>query len=187
MLQVQAIGVLLAASLAAGCGNSSNHGDLVLAGHTTIADGAVIVKNGTVIARSKGNPDAVIDAAGELRIDNKAVSTAPAQQELLRKYYSEALDVRQHGIETGKAGAAVAGQALKSVASGLASGNTDQIDKDVNAKARVVDAAAMKICDDLGNLKQTQDELAAQLPAFAPYAHNISDRNVTECKGHSRD
>ncbi len=187
MPQLRLIITILVAGLAAGCGNASDHSTLITTGSTSIAGGGISVKNGTVVARASGAPDAVINQAGELRIDDKLIATDAGQQSLLKQYYASALNVREHGIATGMAGANIAGTAIKSVATGLVTGNTDQIDKDVNAKAQDVEAAAMKICDDLVDLKAAQDGLGAQLPACAPYAHNLGDRSATDCRKHSKD
>ncbi len=54
------------------------------------------------------------------------------------------------------------------MAKGLASGNSNEIDKEVNAKASLVEQEAMKICQDLAGIKTAQDNLPGQLAAFKP-------------------
>lgn len=171
---------LLAALLLAGCGNDSNMSDF---GSTLIANGGIRVKHGIATLHVSGAPDAVISADGELSIDGKAVATTPEQQALLKRYVSSAVAVREHGIATGKAGAAVAGAAVQGVVASIASGDSNQIDKQVDAKAKQVDAAANKICLDIAQIKQAQDELATQLPAFKPYARIISGDPGAHCNG----
>ena len=87
-------------------------------------------------------------------------------------------------------GAAVAGQAIRSVASGLASGDTDKIDAEVNASAARVEAKAALICDDLAEIQSTQQTLASQLEAFRPYAlikADEADKCRRGLKHHQRD
>jgi hypothetical protein len=171
---------LLAALLLAGCGNGSSMSDF---SSTSIANGGIRVKHGIATLHVSGAPNAVISADGELSIDGKAVATTPEQQGLLKRYVSSAVAVREHGIATGKAGAAVAGAAIQGVVASIANGDSDQIDKHVDAKAKQVDEAANKICRDIAQIKQAQDELATQLPAFKPYAGIISGDPGAHCNG----
>jgi hypothetical protein len=55
------------------------------------------------------------------------------------------------------------------VAKGLASGNSNEIDKEVNARASRVEQEAMKICQDLAGIKTAQDNLAGQLATRTEY------------------
>jgi hypothetical protein len=163
--------LLLAASLAA-CDNSDRH--------DTVTN-YISIHEGSVSVHAPGRADADITAAGALSIADTSVAVTPAQRDLLRHYYSTALTLRDHGIATGKAGVATAGQALRSVASGLASGNTDKIDSEVNASAAKIEAKANLVCIDLADLQSTQNTLATQLPAFQPYAL-IKTHEAADCR-----
>ena len=68
-------------------------------------------------AHVKRQPDAVIDAAGDLSIGGKTLALTPAQRDLLKTYYGQVVNIRSAGIETGKAGAALAGHAVGAVVS----------------------------------------------------------------------
>ncbi|MEO7072611.1 MAG: DUF2884 domain-containing protein [Rhodanobacter sp.] len=175
------VSVLLAATLAAGCTNDGDHSSVGF-GTTSFANGRIKVSDNAATVHVKGAPQAVIGTSGSLQIGHDVIATNPAQQALLRDYYRHAAAVREHGIATGKAGAAVAGQAISSVAKGLASGNTDNIDQEIDAKAARVELEARKICLDLVGVKAAQDALAAQLPAFNPYAHVIDASATSDCK-----
>lgn len=158
--------LLLAGVLAtalAGCGNATS-------GTISTDDGYIAIRDGQAVVRAPGQPDASIAADGALRIGETAIATTPGQRTQLARYYAEAAALRDDGIATGKAGLAVAGHAIGAVISGLASGDSDRIDKEVDAKARTVEASARKLCADLAQLRSTQDAIAAQLPAFRPYA-----------------
>jgi hypothetical protein len=175
------IGALVLCGLIAGCGNSSDHVSIISSGYTSLANGGITMDDGKVALHSSGAPDATITAAGDLNINGNAIATDAAQREQLQHYYSGVVAVRDHGIATGKAGAAVAGQALKSVASNLVNGTPDQIGNQVDAKAQVVTEAALKICKDIGDIRAAQDNLAGQLPAFKPYAGIVGNGDVKDC------
>jgi hypothetical protein len=178
-------GMLVLCSLLAECGH---HSDITVIGGE---GGAVNVNmglgNGQVTLHAQDAPDAVITANGDLQINQQPVTVDAADRELLKSYYENAMMIRTDGIATGKAGVAVGAQALKSVATRLASGNPDQIQQDVDAKAKLVKEAALKICHDLGNIKTSQDQLAAQLPAFKPYGSVISADSVNDCEKDQKD
>ena len=144
------------------------------------------LRNGVLTAHSQGNPDAVIDAAGDLRIDDKPIAVTPAQRELLKKYYADVVAIREAGIETGKAGAAMAGRAIGAVASGLAHGDPDSIGPKIDARAKDIEAKAMVICNGIAALRTDQDTIVSALPAFKPYA-NIEAQEVDDCRSHDHD
>jgi hypothetical protein len=175
---------LLATTLLAGCGNSS---DLTDFGSTTIAHGAITVRHGETRLHVSDAPDAVIGADGGLHINGQTVPTSQPQRDLLKRYSAAATAVREHGIATGKAGAAVAGAALKGVAASITSGDSKQIEKHVDAKAKLVEQEATKICLDIADIKAAQDALAAQLPAFKPYAGIIGADDAEDCQKHDHD
>jgi hypothetical protein len=139
--------------------------------------------DGSIVVRAPGRADAHITAAGDLSITGTKVIVTSEQRKLLQKYYVTTLMMRDHGIATGNAGIATAGKAFSSVASGLASGNTDKIDSEVNASAAKVEVQAALICNDLTDLRSTQEKLlASQLPAFQPYAL-IKANEAEDCRG----
>jgi hypothetical protein len=147
---------------------------LAACGDTTIGDGFgghhLRLRDGLLTAHVNGLPDAVINAAGDLTIADKPVAVTPAQHELLKKYYEQVANVRQAGIETGKAGAAMSAHAIGAVASGLAHGDPDSIGPKIDAQAQEIEAKALAICESVNALQKTQDAVAASLPAFKPYA-----------------
>jgi len=167
------------AALLAGCDGETIIGDDSGFHHLTL-------RNGVLIAHAQGQPDAVIDAAGDLRIDDKPIAVTPAQRDLLKKYYGDVAAIRQAGIETGKAGAAMAGQAIGAVASGLAHGDPDSIGPRIEAHAKDVKAKAMVICNDVASLRTDENAITAILPAFKPYA-NVNPHEVDDCRAHDRD
>jgi len=176
---------LLCAATLAGCGGDSGNTSIITGFGSSLANGGINLRHGTITLHVHGAPDAVIDAAGNLAIDGKPVTTDAAQHALLLDYYHHTQAVQQHGIDTGKAGAAIAGQALTSTVKGLVNGDTDNIDKEINARAAKVEQAAMRICDDMAGIQVAQNALAASLAAFKPYGDIIQDSSVKDCRDSS--
>jgi major membrane immunogen (membrane-anchored lipoprotein) len=167
--------IVVLCGLVAACGNVSDWSS------TTIANGAITLRHEQVTLHTSGAPDAVISATGDFTVDGKAVAVTPDQRKQLQRYYQGALAVREHGIATGKAGVAVAGAAISGIADAIRSGDSDQIDKHVSAKAELVEQKALRICLDLVEIKAAQNALAAQLPAFKPYA-GLLEADDDDCK-----
>ncbi len=164
------------------CGD---HGSL---SNTSIANGALRVSGDLVRLHADAHPTAIIDSAGDFSVDGKPVQVTPPQHALLLQYYTAATAVRTHGLETGKAGAAIAGEALKGAAAAIANGGDDKsVDARVQAQADRVKQAAMKICDDLAGIRAAQEQLAATLPAFRPYGDLIGQGSVDDCRKDNDD
>lgn len=128
-----------------------------------------------------GHPRAEISAKGDFIVGGKAVPVNDQQRVLLVAYHRALGGIADAGIATGKEGAKLAGKAVGAAVRGIFSGNPDQIDQQMEAEAKKVEAEAMKICDHLPGLYKAQQDLAAALPAFQPYASMEPD-DVTECR-----
>lgn len=176
------LATLTLCGLLAACGDGSDTPVTFSSDNTNMLNGHIRLSNGNVTLHAENAPDATITAIGDLQIGQQGVQVDAAARELLKSYYRNAMLIRTDGIATGKAGAAVGEAAAKSVVSNLASGNPDQIQRDVEAKAQGVKQAALKICEDLGNIQTAQDQLVAQLPAFKPYGNIVKGDNVSDCK-----
>lgn len=176
MLKRRLILLAAACAIVAGCEGGS---------HTITDHGRITTRDGLVVLNAQGATEATIDASGSFSIEGKNVSVDDHQRELLRRYYASATAIRQHGIETGKAGAAMAGEALKGVAE-TAHGDEDAVDKRVEAQTRKITDQVMKICDDMAGIKTAQDELGASLPAFKPYTVIMDEKSITDCRDDSK-
>lgn len=155
-------------ALLAGC----SHGSL---GSTTIANGGIVVHGGDVVLHGTDRTEARLDGTGNLVIGGHPVTVTEAQRQQLQLYYQGALAVRRHGIATGKAGAAIGVQALKSAAMHVTGGDDAHADASLDAATRQVDEEASKICVDMRQIKAAQDRLATQLPAFKPFVGIVDD------------
>lgn len=165
---------VLLCTLLAACGRDNG---------TTIAgdNGSIQLHDGVAVIRVSSQPEARVSGDGDLSIAGKPVTLSADQRDLLKQYYVGVYKIRSEGIATGKAGAALAGQAVGSVMSGLAHGDTDKIGKDIQAQAGKITAQAAAICDSLEQLRAAQDAVAAQVAAFRPYATLDQDK-VAKCK-----
>ncbi|MBS0456079.1 MAG: hypothetical protein JSS44_01940 [Proteobacteria bacterium] len=160
LLRVAVAAAILAAGLS-GCGTTYISDD---SGH------AVVLRNDVATISAKGLPDAVIDADGSLRIGGKAIATTPAQQALLKRWHDQLAGVRSAGIATGVAGVKLAAHSVADAVSGSHSAGGGKDPSGGDDRGRKVQAKALAICDNLDALQATQDNLAAALPAFKPYA-----------------
>jgi hypothetical protein len=164
---------LAAGVLLAGC----SHGSM---NSTSIADGRIVVQGEQVALHGTGGAEARLDAAGDLTVGGRSVALDATQRQLLQQYYQGARAVREHGIATGKAGAAIGVQALKSAATHVTGGDGAKADASLDAATRQVDEEASKICLDLQQIKAAQDRLATSLAAFRPFA-GILDAGANRC------
>jgi hypothetical protein len=137
-----------------------------------------------VTVHAPNKPDATVNAAGDLTISGKPVATTPAQRQLLSRYFTEVQGIRSDAIATGQEGVALAGKAISEVIGGLAAGDPDRISHRVEAQAGKVEARADQICVRLGQIRNVQEALAADLAAFRPYA-TIRAEQVSDC-GHDK-
>ena len=128
-------------------------------------------------------PDAELTPAGDLLIDGKPVQVTPSPHAMLLQYRQSLMSVAETGMQLGVQGADLGGQAIGEVFAGLMSGHPDQIDKNINAKASKIEAQAMQLCTQLRPVQQLQQQLAAAVPQFAPYA-TLKASDVDDCNKH---
>ncbi|WP_157971463.1 DUF2884 family protein [Dyella sp. C9] len=164
---------LALALLLAACGKN--------AGGTNIANGGIVYRNGEVTLHAAGAPDAVISETGDLVINGKAVAVDEAQRDMLRRYRGTVVDIHTQGIAAGKAGAALALDSVKGAVQSLGGSDSNASQKSAEARTAQVKQTGTRICEDVVAIKAAQDQLAAQLPAFQPYAHILGDRSHEKC------
>ena len=170
MIRQKVLNVLMLCAAIAAC----SHGDSEFQ-HLSVLDDSHLA------VHAPGRADAIVSASGALSIADTPVTVNAAQAQIAARYFTSAVALRDDAMKTGAAGASTAATAIASVAVGLASGNPDSIDAKVNASAAKVEAAADRVCTDVQALTQAQNELAAALPQFKPYA-TIAAHEVNDCK-----
>ena len=139
---------------------------------TTMANGRITLKDNLVTLHANGAPDALIGSSGNLQIGDATVPVTPAQNGLLMLYFQNVADVHQTGADMGV-------KALKDSLDGKSKAEQDQ---HAEAGAGQLKALEQKMCQDLANVKNVQDQLAAQLPAFKPYADIMTGKDITDCQ-----
>lgn len=166
--------VLTATLALAACGHSYTDVNISSGGNIRLHDGYVTIQ-------ADGAREATVSANGDLRIGSREIAVNSAQRQLLRRYFVTADGIGQQGIAVGKAGAHMAGGTIGDVFRNLFSGHPDRIDADVHKRTDRLLAKVSVICDGLQSLQTTQDELAASLAAFRPYA-NLHASDVQDCR-----
>lgn len=125
-------------------------------------------------------PKAELTPQGELLIDGRKVEANAEQQALLRQYRRQIEGVASAGMDIGAQGAELGVKAAKEALLGIFSGDTEQIERKVEAEAEGIKAAARQLCNQLPGLKDTQDALAASMPEFRPYA-TLDQADIDDC------
>lgn len=125
-------------------------------------------------------PKAELTPQGELLIDGRKVDANAEQQALLRQYRRQIEGVASAGMDIGAQGAELGVKAAKEALLGIFSGDTEEIERKVEAEAEGIKAAARQLCNQLPGLKETQDALAASMPEFRPYA-TLDQADIDDC------
>ncbi|HLI18467.1 MAG TPA: DUF2884 family protein [Rhodanobacteraceae bacterium] len=143
----------------------------------TLGNSITFDSNGMVI-HSPGHPDAHISRSGTLSIGGRTIAVTPAQRQLLTRYYGEATAVMESGEAMGKRGVSMAARGIGDAISSIFHHDSTTADKRMEAESKVIESAAGKLCADVKALGATRNAIAADIPAFAPYAS--SDRMQCE-------
>ena len=125
-------------------------------------------------------PKAEITPQGDLLVDGKAVAITQVQRTQLLEYRSHLLGIAEAGMTVGLKGADLAGKALSESLGSILTGDTDDLEKRMEAEGKKLEADAMRICAELPPLLAAQDRLAASLAAFKPYA-SMTQADVDDC------
>ena len=146
-------------------------------------DGVHVSGKGISIGTSDGNngqPKAEITPQGDLLIDGRKIEATPEQRALLLEYRKQVEGIASAGMDIGAAGAELGVKAATEALTGVLSGNPDRIEQRIEAEAEKIKASAMKLCDRLPAMLDTQTRLAAAMPEFRPYA-TMDQSDIEEC------
>lgn len=195
--------LFVAASLASltACGGG-HHPSPAQAGSTSSSDSSITgaiddaldkasaklaTRNITISDDDDNEPKAEITPQGDLLIAGKPVSLTPAQHSEMLDYRHKLVQIAQQGIEVGKQGATLGVHAAGAAIAGVFSGESEeQIRQRVKAQASGIRKAAAKLCDSLPAMMASQQKLAADVPAFRPYADMTQD-DIDDCYVNTRD
>lgn len=127
-----------------------------------------------------GHPKAQIAPNGDFIVGGKPVAIDDAQRKLLLEYRAGITTIAAAGIDIGVQGADLAGKAVTEALAGVFTGKSDEVEKKIEGHAEGIKQAAVKLCTKLPALLDTQNRLAAALPAFQPYA-TMSQQDIDDC------
>lgn len=146
-------------------------------------DGPTVSVNGKEYGPGKDDrnlPKAEITPEGDFLVDGKAVAIDDTQRALLLDYRGQVIAIADAGIAIGGKSVGLAGAALQQAVGAIFSGNTDELEKRVEAEAGKIKTEAMRLCRELPPMLETQQQLAASLPDFKPYA-TLTQADIDEC------
>jgi hypothetical protein len=201
MTKAHVIALLACLVLASGCQREESTGKQASAGDKATQDappearsaiGRVVAKamdratdemgsRNLTISDDNGGTKAEITPQGDLLVAGEKIPVNERQRALLVKYRSQVLAIAAAGAHIGAQGADFGVRAAGKALRGALSGNGDQVEAEIEAEAREFEARALEICDRMPPLLESQQQLAAQLPAFKPYA-TMTQADVDGCR-----
>ena len=139
-------------------------------------------ENTTLTSHDRNAPEAVITPQGDFLIDGKRVAITPQQRNEMLAYRTQTIEIAQQGIAIGHEGVEAGRRAVvPMVFAALFGASDDAIDASMNKRLAGVRDATARLCDRLPALMATQQRLAADLPAFEPYA-TLTPKKIDECR-----
>lgn len=145
-------------------------------------DAKLASKNISISDNDNALPNAEITPQGDLLIAGKPTPVDAAQRAELLAYRGQIIGIARQGIAIGKQGATLGANAASEAIAAVFSGESkDQVRARVEAQASGIRQAAAKICDALPALRSSQQRLAADVPAFKPYA-NLTSAKIDDCR-----
>lgn len=139
-------------------------------------------KNITISDRDDSVPKAEITPQGDFLIEGKAVPLTSPQRAEMVDYRGQMVEIARQGIAIGRQGAKLGVNAATAAIAGIFSGESkEQIRQRVESQASGIRQAAAKICDRLPALMESQQKLAADVPAFKPYA-DLTPAKIDDCR-----
>lgn len=148
------------------------------------ADYDVRVNGKRIAHKTSDLPRAEITPGGELLVSGQAVAMDDAARAMAREYRTAMIAIAEAGMDIGVQGADLGIKAAGDAIGSLLRGDTEEMEKRVEAEARKIEASAMRLCDRLPALLSAQQALASAVPEFVPYA-KMDASDVEDCRnGH---
>ena len=161
-------GIALAVITLAACSPGINEG---IGHHITFDSSGMVV-------HKIGKPDAHIGKDGSLAIGDRKIDVTPTQRTMLQRYYQQAGAVMSSGKAISGQGVQMATHSIGAAIRSIFHGDSGSADKQLDAQSQQIESAARTLCADINAFGSTQQAIAAEIPAFAPYASGAQ----TECK-----
>ena len=132
---------------------------------------------------TKRRPKGEITHRGDLLIDGKAVELDAAQRRQLLDYRAQVIGIAKTGMDAGEQAAMLAIDATDvSLLRLIVGGLTGSLERRIEATVQQeIQPMVLQICHRLPQLRDSQQALAASVPAFLPYATLDSD-DVENCE-----
>jgi hypothetical protein len=146
------------------------------------ASAELATRNISVSNGHDDEPKAEITPQGDFLVAGKPVPLTPEQRREMLAYRQQLVEIARQGIAIGKQGATLGIHAASAAIAAVFTGESkQQIRQRVEAQTYGIRAAAAKICDNLPALRANQQKLAADVPAFKPYA-DLTPAKIDECR-----
>jgi len=132
-------------------------------------------------------PKAEITPRGDFLIDGEAVAIDAAQRRQLLAYRGQVIDIAKAGIDIGEVTALAAVDSVdRGVFSLMVGAMTGSLERRIERSVReTVGPGVLLICDRMPALRDAQQRLAADLPAFRPYAR-LEPQDADACRNDVR-
>lgn len=153
------------------------------ADHELDAASRKLAANNVTLTADGGNvPDAAITPQGDFLIAGKPVALSRQQRKEVAAYRAQYIGIAREGIAIGHEGVEVGRRAVVPMAfAALFGASDDEIEASMNQRLDGVREATKKLCGRLPRMMATQQQLAADLPAFQPYA-TLTQEDIDECR-----
>lgn len=139
-------------------------------------------ENTTLTSNDKNVPDAAITPRGDFLVNGKAVALTPQQRDEVLTYRAQTVEIAQQGIEIGHEGVEAGRRAVvPMIFAALFGADDDAVEASMNKRLGGVRKTSEQLCTRLPKLMATQQQLAADLPAFKPYA-TLTQKDVDDCR-----
>ncbi|HDS1533213.1 TPA: hypothetical protein QEK88_003106 [Stenotrophomonas maltophilia] len=138
------------------------------------------ITQGNIKISADKQPRAEITPDGRLLIAGKEVAANDTQRRHLQEYRGHVVAIAVDGMDVGLAGAKLGANAAGEALKGIFSGDSEGVEKRINAEAAKIEVQAKRICDRLPAMLASQQALARELPAFKPYA-TMDQSDVDDC------
>ena len=132
-------------------------------------DGEIEIEGDEVFVEAAGG-EARITPAGELFVDGRRVRVGERDQRDLVRYNEGMRHLEELAVDVGLQGAGLAVSALGEAFAAVLTGDEQRAERRIEARAGELEADALELCDELRRLERIQDRLAANVPAFRPFA-----------------
>lgn len=142
----------------------------------------IATENVKLSTDDNASPQAEITPRGEFLVAGKRVDVTPQQHKEVLAYRAQYIDIAQEGIAIGHQGVDVGRHAVvPMVFAALFGASEETIDTRMDKRLAGVREATVKLCERMPALMAAQQQLAADLPAFEPYA-TLTQKKIDDCR-----